>query len=42
VDAELKEKPGLVGVGVPPGALRSMGSRLGVATVVDGMAGTGD
>ena len=37
VDAELKEKPGLVDVGVAPGALRSMGLMLGV----DGMAGTG-
>jgi hypothetical protein len=41
VDAELKKKPVLVGVGVTPGVLRSMGSRLGVVTVVDGMAGTG-
>jgi hypothetical protein len=35
---ELKEKPVLEGMGVAGGALRSMGSRLGVAAVVDGMA----
>jgi len=41
VDPELKENPVLEGGGVAGGALRSMGSRLGVATVVDGMAGGG-
>ena len=42
VDAELKEKPVLVDVGITEGgALRLMGTRLGVATVVGGMAGAG-
>ena len=41
-DAELKEKPVLVGVGITEGgALRLMGTRVGVATVVGGMAGAG-
>jgi hypothetical protein len=42
VDAELKKKPGSVDMGITEeGALRLMGVRLGVVTVVDGMAGAG-
>lgn len=42
MDAGLEKKPGSVGVGITEeGVLRLMGLRVGVVTVVDGMAGAG-